>query len=88
MTGIRTRHVMRDDEQASDLAVAAARRVLAEPATEPAGLDLLIFGSASQDLIEPATAHIVAAKLGATCPVFDVKNACTASSTACRWRTR
>lgn len=76
MTGIRARHVMRDDEQASDLAVAAARRVLADRAVEPAGLDLLVFGSASQDLVEPATAHIVAAKLGATCPVFDVKNAC------------
>ncbi|URM99680.1 ketoacyl-ACP synthase III [Actinomadura madurae] len=76
MTGIRARHVMPDGEQASDLAVAAARRALADRAADPAGLDLLIFGSASQDLIEPATAHIVAAKLGATCPVFDVKNAC------------
>ncbi|MFG2090205.1 3-oxoacyl-ACP synthase III family protein [Spirillospora sp. NPDC048824] len=76
MTGIRARHVMRDDEQASDLAVAAARGVLAERGIQPAGIDLLVFGSASQDLIEPATAHIVAAKLGATCPVFDVKNAC------------
>ncbi|TMQ97463.1 ketoacyl-ACP synthase III [Actinomadura soli] len=76
LTGIRTRHVMGDDEQASDLAVAAARRVLAQRGTHPAGIDLLIFGSASQDLVEPATAHIVAAKLGAACPVFDVKNAC------------
>ncbi|MFD0682944.1 3-oxoacyl-ACP synthase III family protein [Actinomadura fibrosa] len=76
MTGIRSRHVMDDGEQASDLAVAAARRALARRGAEPAALDLLIFGSASQDLVEPATAHIVAAKLGATCPVFDVKNAC------------
>ncbi|MFI0452519.1 3-oxoacyl-ACP synthase III family protein [Actinomadura sp. 6N118] len=76
MTGIRTRHVMRADQQASDLAVEAARKLLADRGTAPSDLDLLIFGSASQDLIEPATAHIVAAKLGATCPVFDVKNAC------------
>lgn len=73
MTGIRRRHVMRDDQQASDLAVEAAAKLLAETGGAP---DLLIFGSASQDLIEPATAHIVAAKLGLTCPVFDVKNAC------------
>jgi len=73
MTGIRRRHVMRDDQQASDLAVEAAAKLLAEAGEQP---DLLIFGSASQDLIEPATAHIVAAKLGLTCPVFDVKNAC------------
>ncbi|GAA2601159.1 ketoacyl-ACP synthase III [Actinomadura fulvescens] len=76
MTGIRTRHVMRADQQASDLAVEAARTLLADRGAAPRDLDLLIFGSASQDLIEPATAHIVAAKLGATCPVFDVKNAC------------
>ncbi|MBT2208376.1 MULTISPECIES: 3-oxoacyl-ACP synthase III family protein [Actinomadura] len=76
MTGIRVRHVMRDDEQASDLAAAAARRVLAGRGLAPEAVDLLVFGSASQDLVEPATAHIVAAKLGARCPVFDVKNAC------------
>jgi 3-oxoacyl-(acyl-carrier-protein) synthase III len=76
MTGIRARHVMRDDQQASDLAVEAARKLLADAGTAAEDLDLLIFGSASQDLIEPATAHIVAAKLGAACPVFDVKNAC------------
>ncbi|GLZ05409.1 3-oxoacyl-ACP synthase [Actinomadura sp. NBRC 104412] len=76
MTGIAARHVMADDEQASDLAVAAARRVLADRGHGPDRLDLLIFASASQDLVEPATAHIVAAKLGASCPVFDVKNAC------------
>ncbi|MGI8331039.1 3-oxoacyl-ACP synthase III family protein [Actinomadura scrupuli] len=76
MTGIRSRHVMRDDQQASDLAVAAAGKLLANHGLTPGDLDLLIFGSASQDLVEPATAHIVAAKLGAACPVFDVKNAC------------
>ncbi|MFB4312498.1 3-oxoacyl-ACP synthase III family protein [Actinomadura sp. 21ATH] len=76
MTGIASRHLMRDDQQASDLAVEAARRLLDEHGTAPDRLDLLIFGSASQDMIEPATAHIVAAELGADCPVFDVKNAC------------
>ncbi|MEU9888505.1 3-oxoacyl-[acyl-carrier-protein] synthase III C-terminal domain-containing protein [Sphaerisporangium sp. NPDC051011] len=71
ITGIKRRHVAADDEQASDLAVAAVRRL---PGGEDA--NLLIFASASQDMVEPATAHIVAAKLGLTCPVFDVKNAC------------
>ncbi|RCG30004.1 ketoacyl-ACP synthase III [Sphaerisporangium album] len=72
MTGIRRRHVAADDEQASDLAVAAVRRLPGRGGDA----DLLIFASASQDMVEPATAHIVAAKLGLTCPVFDVKNAC------------
>ncbi|WP_067488766.1 3-oxoacyl-ACP synthase III family protein [Actinomadura hibisca] len=76
LTGIGARHVMADGQQASDLAVHAARAALADRGLDAARLDLLIFGSASQDLVEPATAHIVAAKLGATCPVFDVKNAC------------
>ncbi len=36
----------------------------------------MIFASASQDLIEPATSRIVAAKLGLTAPAMDIKNAC------------
>ncbi|GGL00786.1 3-oxoacyl-ACP synthase [Sphaerisporangium melleum] len=71
MTGIRRRHVAPDGQQASDLAVAAVRKL-----DDHADADLLIFASASQDMVEPATAHIVAAKLGLSCPVFDVKNAC------------
>ncbi|GIH93068.1 3-oxoacyl-ACP synthase III family protein [Planobispora siamensis] len=82
MTGIRLRHVARDDQQASDLAVEAVRRLGLPGGSGPDGAtghgdpDLLIFASASQDMVEPATAHIVAAKLGLSCPVFDVKNAC------------
>ena len=78
MTGVRSVHIKPDDWQASDLAVAAAREALAE---SPGAVDLVLFASASQDLIEPATSHIVAAKLGpellgASVPVMDVKNAC------------
>ncbi|MEV5407277.1 ketoacyl-ACP synthase III [Thermopolyspora sp. NPDC052614] len=73
LTGVRWRHVAGDDQQASDLAVEAIRKL--DPA-QLDGVDLLIFASASQDMVEPATAHIVAAKLGLSCPVFDVKNAC------------
>jgi acyl-CoA:acyl-CoA alkyltransferase len=76
VTGIRTRSVMADSEQASDLAVNAAAKVLAERGLQPQDIDLLIFASASQDMVEPATAHMVAAKLGLHCPVMDVKNAC------------
>lgn len=73
MTGVERVHVRGEGWQTSDLAVAAAREALADA---PGEVDLLIFASASQDLIEPATSHIVAAKLGLTCPVMDVKNAC------------
>lgn len=76
MTGIRSRRVLPDDEQASDLAAHAVRKLLAETGTDPAQVDLLIFGSASQDCIEPATANIVAAKTSLQCPVLDTKDAC------------
>lgn len=83
LTGIRYRHVAADDEQASDLAAAAARKLLAGTGTAPEQVDLLLFASASQDLVEPATAHIVAAALGLACPVMDVKNACNSVLNAC-----
>lgn len=73
MTGVHTVHVRPDGWDASDLAVAAARRALEE---SPGDVDLLLFASASQDLVEPATSHIVAAKLGIDAPVMDIKNAC------------
>jgi 3-oxoacyl-[acyl-carrier-protein] synthase III len=76
LTGIRTRSVMACTEQASDLAAAAAAKLLADQGLQPADVDLLIFASASQDMVEPATGHMVAAKLGMGCPVMDVKNAC------------
>ena len=63
-------------ENASDLASKAAKKVLSGTGIKPKEIDLLIFASASQDLIEPATSHIISNSLGTTCPVFDVKNAC------------
>ena len=76
LTGVRRVHVLPDDWDASDLAVAAAAKLLAEQGLGPDDVDLLLFASASQDMVEPATSHIVAAKLGVRAPVMDVKNAC------------
>ncbi len=76
VTGIRSRSVMSATEQASDLAANAAAKVLAECGLQAPDVDLLVFASASQDMVEPATGHMVAAKLGLSCPVMDVKNAC------------
>jgi acyl-CoA:acyl-CoA alkyltransferase len=75
-TGIETRRVAAENVFSSDLAAGAGRRVLEQTGTNPRDVDLLIFASASQDLIEPATANIVQEKLGTACPVFDLKNAC------------
>ncbi|HCG02924.1 MAG TPA: 3-oxoacyl-ACP synthase [Chloroflexi bacterium] len=76
MTGIRSRRVASDDQQCSDLAAHAARNALRSADVSIGDVDLLIFASAGQDLMEPATSVITASKLGLRCPAFDVKNAC------------
>lgn len=72
--GIQERRFAGPETQVSDLAVAAAL-----PIVEKVGrdiIDLLLFAAACSDLIEPATSNIVQYKLGLTCPVMDIKNAC------------
>jgi acyl-CoA:acyl-CoA alkyltransferase len=76
LTGIGSRRMARDDEYASTLAVGAARKVLSSSGFGPDDFDLLVFASASRDVAEPATAHIVQAELGSQAHTFDVTNAC------------
>jgi 3-oxoacyl-[acyl-carrier-protein] synthase III len=75
-TGIQRRRVAADDEYASDLAVRAALRVLATAGLEALDVDLLLFASASRDMVEPATAHVVQHALGSRAHALDVTNAC------------
>ncbi|MFI0479678.1 3-oxoacyl-ACP synthase III family protein [Actinomadura sp. 9N215] len=75
-SGVRRRHLAPLTERPSDLAVTAARKVLDRTGTSPDGVDLLLFTGVSMDVIEPANANPVAAKLGLSCPVFDIRNAC------------
>lgn len=76
MYGLAQRTVAPPEEQPSDLAVQAARTLLDETGTLPGNVDLLLYAGILADMEEPATAHVVAAKLGLGCPVFDLKNAC------------
>lgn len=76
MYGLEERRLAPAGDRPSALAAAAARRLLDECAHGPDAVDLLIFASVSEDLEEPATAHVVADELGVTAPVFDVQNAC------------
>ncbi|BCJ55566.1 3-oxoacyl-ACP synthase [Actinoplanes sp. NBRC 14428] len=75
-TGIDRRRVAAADEYASDLAVRAARRVLDETGLDALDIDLLLFASATRDMVEPATAHVVQAALGSRAHALDVTNAC------------
>ncbi|MFY1694542.1 MULTISPECIES: 3-oxoacyl-ACP synthase III family protein [unclassified Solwaraspora] len=76
MTGIDHRRIAADDEYASTFAVRAARQALAAAGRGVDEVDLLLFASASRDLVEPATAHIVQAELGGHAHAVDVTNAC------------
>ncbi|WP_086826888.1 3-oxoacyl-ACP synthase III family protein [Allokutzneria sp. NRRL B-24872] len=76
-TGVRFRHIAPEDTEASDLAVAAIEKLFAAWGHGIDDVDLLIFAAASMDVIEPATAHIISDKLGGSCPVFDISNACS-----------
>ena len=78
--GVKQRRFAEKDEQVSDLAVSAAKKIIA--GIDASSIDCLIFAAASCDLIEPATANIIQQKLNLTCPAFDVKNACNSFVTA------
>jgi len=75
-TGITTRRVAADGEYASDLAIGAGRQVLEQAGLDALDVDLLLFASATRDMAEPATAHVVQAALGGRAHALDVTNAC------------
>ncbi|MEU4563368.1 3-oxoacyl-[acyl-carrier-protein] synthase III C-terminal domain-containing protein [Actinoplanes sp. NPDC023936] len=76
LTGIERRRIAAADEYASTLGLRAARAALADADLDPLDIDLLLFASASRDMVEPATAHIVQAALGSRAHALDVTNAC------------
>lgn len=77
-TGIRERRIAHVDEAASDLGEIAARRCLESGGIDASQLDLVIVTTISPDHIMPATASIVAEKIGAYgAGAFDVQAGCT-----------
>jgi acyl-CoA:acyl-CoA alkyltransferase len=76
VTGIRGRHFVAEGEYASTLALAAARQALDHAGLDPLDIDLLLFASATRDLCEPATAHVIQAELGSRAHALDLSNAC------------
>jgi 3-oxoacyl-[acyl-carrier-protein] synthase-3 len=77
-TGIRTRHLLRDEEIPSDMGVLAAREALHAAGFAPSDVDLLIVATNFPDMICPGTAPFVAQDLGTgDAPFFDIKAGCT-----------
>ncbi|MFE5796841.1 beta-ketoacyl-ACP synthase III [Streptomyces sp. NPDC056503] len=75
-TGIGQRHIAEDGTATSDLAVEAGRRALKSASTDT--VDAVIVATSTPDHICPATAPVVAARLGlGTVPAFDVAAMCT-----------
>ena len=77
-TGIKRRHIADPDQATSDLALIAAEHALADAGTAAADLDLIIVGTASPDMIFPATACLLQERLGAKrAGAFDLLAACS-----------
>jgi 3-oxoacyl-[acyl-carrier-protein] synthase-3 len=77
-TGMKRRHWTSENEATSDLALAAARNALAHAGLQPDDIDAYIVCTVYPDFLFPATACIVAAKLGAhDKPAFDMEIACS-----------
>ena len=78
-TGIAQRHIAADGELASDMATAAARRLLERDGIDPASIDVLVFCSQSLDYILPSSACLIQDRLGLplSCMSFDLSLGCS-----------
>lgn len=78
-TGIRQRHIARDDESTCDMAEAAARRAIEAAAIHPNDLDLVVVATSTPDLIYPSTACLLQGRLGIDngCGAFDIQAVCS-----------
>src|SRR5512141_2080082 len=77
-TGIQKRHVAREDQFPSTLAVEASVKALTIANLRPTDLDLIICSTSSPEYIFPATACLVQDQLGASrAGAFDLSAACS-----------
>jgi len=79
LSGVSERRIAAPGTNSSDLAAEAAGMALARAGMTPRDVEMVIFASVSQDLIEPATSNIVMDKANIrNAKGIDVKNACNA----------
>lgn len=77
VTGIKEKRVTPTNVLPSDMAVLASKEAMDRAKILPRQIDAIIYTGLTRDYLEPATAHIVQAKLGAAnATVFDISNAC------------
>lgn len=63
-TGIEQRHIVRDDQFASDLAVEAAQQLFSTGVCQPSDVDYVLLCTQSPDYLLPTTACLVQHRLG------------------------
>lgn len=77
-TGITQRHIAREDQTASDLALYASQNAMQAAGVTNEDIDLIIVATTTPDMIFPSTACILQSKLGIeNCPAFDVQAVCS-----------
>ena len=78
-TGIKQRHLENDPNRAtSDMGVEAVKLLCKKRGINPEEIDLLICGTVTPDMVFPATANLIAAKIGAkNAWSFDLSAACS-----------
>ncbi|HXC57369.1 MAG TPA: beta-ketoacyl-ACP synthase III [Rhizomicrobium sp.] len=77
-TGIRQRHIVRDGEKTSDLALQASRNALASAGMDAGEIDLIVCATTTPDETFPATATTLQARLGMSRgAAFDVQAVCS-----------
>lgn len=78
-TGIRLRYLAAETETASDLAVAACQKLLAENTIDPQSIDFLLFCTQTPDYPLPTTACLIQERLGLrlNCGALDFNLGCS-----------
>ena len=78
-TGIASRHIAADGECASDLGVAAAKRLFEEQDIDPGSIDFLLFCTQTPDYPLPTTACLMQERLGLRtgCGALDFNQGCS-----------
>lgn len=77
-TGMKERRIIADGEAASDLALRASQRALADAGVGPEEIDLILVGTVTGDMLFPSTACLLQARLGARkAAAMDISAGCT-----------
>ena len=78
-TGIRERHVAREDETTCDMCEQAALRAIQAADISADSIDLIVLATSTPDLIYPSTACLLQDRLNIknNCGAFDVQAACS-----------